>query len=179
MGLAVATAAVSVALVTTIGAGQAHAAAAPTPAVTQSGNTDWAITFDRGRSNSTTCDLYVDGVKRLAKTPERSVVLAGATTPAGRHPVSVRCGGRPSPTIWVTAPRSQINDIATWSATPPPGSSASESRGPQRQPSSGATCVSNDSMTWALYSTPSWLGIVNSRVSADSIASSSRSSLIN
>src|SRR5690606_36034393 len=45
----------------------------------------------------------------------------------------------------------------------------------QRQPSSGATYFRTVSMTWALYSTPSWFGTVSSSVSAAAIASSSRS----
>lgn len=46
----------------------------------------------------------------------------------------------------------------------------------QRQPSAGATCLRIASMTWALYSTPSWLGTVRSSVSASAIASSALSS---
>ena len=45
----------------------------------------------------------------------------------------------------------------------------------QRQPSAGATWARTFSMTWALYSTPSWLGTVRSSVSAAWIASSMRS----
>ena len=48
----------------------------------------------------------------------------------------------------------------------------------QRQPSAGATCLRMDSITCALYSTPSWLGTVSSSVSASAMASSALSSSI-
>ena len=99
----------------TLGVGAAAAAPVPTVAVTTSGAADWQITFDRGRAPSTArCVVAVAG--RAAEPPAqaRTVVLPGRSIRAGVHPVRVRCGRSVSPTVWLHAPRNQVNDIATW-----------------------------------------------------------------
>lgn len=96
-----------------VGTGEAHAAATPTIAVTQSGNTDWQITFDRGAARTASCDVKVGG-KNLGHTQKTTLTLKGDQVRPGRHTVQVVCGHRASPQVWVYAPRNQINDIGTW-----------------------------------------------------------------
>lgn len=95
------------------GTGEAHAAPIPTLAVTPSGNSDWQLTFDRGTSRAETCDVRAGSV-RIDDTEEFTHTLRGGELAAGRHAVTVRCGDRVSPLLWIYAPRGQINDIGTW-----------------------------------------------------------------
>ncbi|WP_344785656.1 hypothetical protein [Gordonia caeni] len=100
---------------TVLGVGEASAAPVPTVAVTTSGAADWQVTFDRGRApSSARCVVAVGG--RTTTPPEqvRTVVLPGRSVRAGAHPVRVRCGRSVSPTVWLHAPRNQVNDIGTW-----------------------------------------------------------------
>src|SRR5690606_1837417 len=75
--------------------------------------------------------------------------------------------------------RARPHDVDPRRVRPAAGEPQVRARGLQaghRQPSSGAPWVSTASRTWALWSTPSWLGTVSSSVSAAAIASSSASS---
>lgn len=99
----------------TAAAGVADAAPVPTVAVTTSGTADWQITFDRGHApSSTRCVVAVGGRVTTPPAQVRTVVLAGKSVRPGAHPVRVRCGRSVSPTVFVHAPRNQINDVATW-----------------------------------------------------------------
>lgn len=108
------------------GAGPAAAAAVPTVSVTGSGAADWQITFDRGdAAGAARCVVWVGGrpaaePKSAATSPKsvaprlRTTVLPGRAVAPGRHAVRVRCGRSVSPTVWLHAPRNQLNDIGTW-----------------------------------------------------------------
>lgn len=97
------------------GAGPAGAARVPTVAVTTSGSADWQITFDAGRAPAdASCAVRIG--RRSAEAPAgvRTAVVRGSAVRPGSHPVSVRCGRSVSPVVWLHAPRSQVNDVATW-----------------------------------------------------------------
>ncbi len=99
-----------------VGTTEASAAPMPTVAVAASGNTDWAVAFDTGRARTDRCDVFLDDRVALADTAARTATIDGSAVVPGRHPVRVRCGRVTSPTIWLYAPRNQLNDVATWAS---------------------------------------------------------------
>ncbi|MFZ2511154.1 MAG: hypothetical protein WAW85_08715 [Gordonia sp. (in: high G+C Gram-positive bacteria)] len=101
----------------TAGSGDAQAAAVPTLAVTASGNANWQITYDRGRApDAARCSVRIGGRSTTPPAQVRTMVLRGATVTPGAHPVRVRCGRSESPTVWIVAPRNQLNDVVTWAS---------------------------------------------------------------
>ncbi|MDL9937588.1 hypothetical protein QSJ18_12600 [Gordonia sp. ABSL1-1] len=98
----------------TVGAGDAEAVVGPRIAVAADGVTNWQITYDKGDARRTDCTLFVAGKRVVKDSASGSVTLPGAAVTAGRHAVQMRCGAQVSPTLWLYAPRGQINDIATW-----------------------------------------------------------------
>lgn len=101
--------------VLTAGPGEARAAAVPTLAVTASGNADWQLTYDRGwAAASTPCSVHFGKRSTTPPARVRTMVLRGTAVAPGLHPVHVRCGRSASPTIWILAPRNQLNDVVTW-----------------------------------------------------------------
>lgn len=101
----------------TVGPGEARAAAVPTLAVAAAGNSDWQLTYDRGRVPRSACCSVQIG-RRSTTLPDhvRTMVLRGAGVAPGMHPVRVRCGRSASPAIWIAAPRNQFNDVVTWTS---------------------------------------------------------------
>ncbi|MEZ5210788.1 hypothetical protein [Gordonia sp. (in: high G+C Gram-positive bacteria)] len=98
-----------------MGAGVASAATVPTLAVTTSGAADWQLTYDRGAAPSAARCVVRIG-ERVVTPPSsvRTMVVRGDAVRPGASPVRVRCGRSLSPRIWIHAPRSQVNDVATW-----------------------------------------------------------------
>ena len=101
-----------------MGIGPASAAVVPTLAVTTAGSADWTITYDTGAGPHTDgrCTVVVDSRTLVRDGTERTLTLPGSAVRPGRHPVRVRCGAATSPTLWIHAPRGQINDIGTWAS---------------------------------------------------------------
>lgn len=114
-GAATVLAVTAVGVGTTIGAADARAVVGPRIAVSISGNTDWQVTFDKGDARSERCKLFV-GNKVVPISTGGTATVSGVAVKAGRHPVVLRCGRQSSPTLWLYAPRGQINDIATWAS---------------------------------------------------------------
>lgn len=110
--------AITAAMAGVMGVGPASAAAVPTLAVTAAGTADWTITYDTGTGPHTDgrCTVVVDSRTLVRDGTERTLTLPGSAVRPGRHPVRVRCGAATSPTLWIYAPRGQINDLGTWAS---------------------------------------------------------------
>lgn len=115
-GVAATVAVGAVAAVTTLGAAHAHAVVGPKVAVAASGTSNWQLTYQHGDALDSSCVIHVGKTLAITGPGRGTTTIAGSDLRPGRYPVQVRCGSQSSPTIWIYAPRGQINDLGTWAS---------------------------------------------------------------
>jgi hypothetical protein len=108
------------------------------------------------------------GARRAARRSAADRILPRRASCRARNPREPHCFGRRGSCVFVVG----------WAFTRRACAQHRAQTAAYRQPNAGATCVRIDSMTCALYSTPSVLGTVSSSVSASPMASSFRNSSI-